>query len=115
MDCREFSSYMKDFIFDKIEDNNIAISFIEHARECKQCYEELEVVYSMHRALGDIMGPNGKDDTSDYVSEIKELFDYYDGIKLEKIKNKRIKIGVIIIFIIIVILSILCFIVETFA
>ncbi|MBE5957977.1 MAG: hypothetical protein E7254_03825 [Lachnospiraceae bacterium] len=106
---------MKEFIFDKIEDSNISFEFVEHARTCKKCYEELEVVYSMHRALGDITGPDGKDDTSDYVLELNEMFDYYDGLKSEKIKNKRIRISVIIVFIFIVVISVLCFIIETFS
>ena len=115
MDCREFSSLMKDFIFDKIEDNDTALHFVEHAKQCDACFEELEVVYSMYRALGDIMGPDGKDDTSDYVAEIHELFDYYDGIIYEKNKSKKIRIAVIVVFIFIITISLICFVIETIA
>ena len=111
MECREFSSYMKDFIFDKL-DIETSSKFVDHARKCKSCFEELEVVYSMHRALGDVMGPNGKDDTSDYISELNEIFDYYDNIRENNKKNFCFKIAVIILFSFVILLAISCFIFE---
>jgi hypothetical protein len=113
MDCREFSSHMKDFIFDKLDDET-STCFVDHAKNCRSCYDELEVVYSMHRSLGDIMGPNGKDDTSDYVSELNDIFDYYYNLRNTNKKKVYLKIVVIVIFSIIIILSLLCFLFECY-
>ena len=85
MDCREFSTYTKAFIYSEITDNKIIKQYMEHARECSDCADELEVIYSMHRALGDIQDPDGNDNSSDYISELKEIFVFYD----DKIYNQK--------------------------
>lgn len=96
MDCREFGSLTKDFIFDDIKDKKVIKGYLEHARECSECYEELEVTYSMHRSLGDVMGPDGKDDSSDYIQELKEIHDYYEELFAKERRSKIIHAAVIV-------------------
>lgn len=109
MDCREFGSLTKDFIFDDIKDKRVIKEYLEHARECRECYDELEVTYSMYRSLGDIMGPDGKDDSADYIMELKEINNYYDDLFSKEKRNKIINIVVIIIIIVVVVIGVLCF------
>lgn len=50
MDCREFQSLIPSFIDDTLEDDIIE-KFIMHAKECKKCYEELEIHYMLYEGL----------------------------------------------------------------
>lgn len=96
MDCRFFSKITKDFIFNKINDKKVLSEYIEHAEECEECREELEILYSMHRALGDIMGPYGDDENSDYNMELEQLINIYnDMIETDKVFS-RIRWAVLI-------------------
>lgn len=112
MDCREFGLLTKDFIFDNIRDNRIIKEYLEHAKNCSECHDELEVVYSMFRSLGDVMGPDGKDESADYIHELLQINEYYEEeFKLEK-QSRRLRIIIVIIIFIILIIAGVCLFLE---
>lgn len=112
MDCREFGLLTKDFIFDNIRDNKVIKEYLEHAKTCKDCHDELEVVYSMFRSLGDVMGPDGKDESADYVRELLQINEYYEEeFKLVK-QSKRLRMIIVLIILIIVIIAGICLLLE---
>lgn len=54
MKCIEFQRLIHDFINDEIlnDDKYIFLEeFIEHSKECKECYEELEINYMIMEGL----------------------------------------------------------------
>lgn len=108
MDCREYGLLTKDFIFDNIRDNKIIKEYLEHAKNCKDCHDELEVVYSMYRSLGDVMGPDGKDESADYMQELIQINEYYEEeFKLEN-QSRRLKMIIVLIIFIILIIAGIC-------
>lgn len=92
MNCREFGSLTKTFVYGEITDNKIIQQYMAHAKECADCYDDLEVIYSMHRALGDIQGPGGDDDSSDYIEELKSIFSYYEQIALAEKTDAQVRL-----------------------
>lgn len=112
MNCREFSVLTKAFIFDEIEDKKVIMEYLMHARECKECYEELEVTYSMYRSLGDIQGPDGNEYSSDYVNELKQISEYYNELVKSERRNKYLHVLVIIIIIVLAVVAGICLLFE---
>lgn len=112
MDCREFGLLTKDFIFDNIRDNKIIKEYLNHAQACKDCHDELEVTYSMFRSLGDVAGPNGKDDSADYIAELLRINEYYEEqFKLER-HSKRLRIFFAFVIFIILMIAGACLFLE---
>lgn len=114
MNCREFGALTKDFIFDEIKDKKIVMEYLIHAEECKDCYEELEVTYSMHRALGDIQGPDGKEYSSDYVNELKQISEYYHELIKKERRSKYLRILAVILILILVGVAGICLLFEIY-
>ena len=54
MECKDFQKLINDFIFDKIEYSEDLKEFLNHAKTCKNCGEELELYYTIRRGLGDV-------------------------------------------------------------
>lgn len=108
MDCREFGSLTKDFIFDDINDTKKIKEYIEHARICKECRDELEVIYSMHRSLGDVMGPDGKDTSADYMKELEEIDEYYMNLFKREKGRKALLFAACALIILIIVIAAFC-------
>ena len=97
MECRKFQELIHDFIFDKIEYSDDLENFIEHARTCQNCKEELELYYMLHRGLGDIDAPYDDDEIMDNETELEHIFGFYDEIFFKQKKMKRAgKISVVV-------------------
>ncbi len=47
MECKDFQKLINDFIFDKIEYSEDLKEFLNHAKTCKNCGEELELYYNI--------------------------------------------------------------------
>lgn len=78
MECQEFQKLINDFIFDKIEYTDEIQEFIEHARNCKQCREDLDLYYSIHRGFGDVGAPAKSEKYASYEQEMEDIFSFYD-------------------------------------
>lgn len=50
MTCREAQSLVNDYINRDLGEKKLD-SFLKHVRECKECYEELEIYYIIHFAV----------------------------------------------------------------
>ena len=87
MDCTRFQELINDFIFDKIDYSDDLKEFLEHAKTCKSCNEELSLYYTIHRGLGDIPAPEGSEEGADTEEELDNIksrknihnhFSFYD-------------------------------------
>lgn len=114
MDCREFGLLTKDFIFDNIRDNKIIMEYLEHAKVCEDCHDELEVTYSMFRSLGDVAGPDGKDESADYMNELSQINEYYEEEFQREKRIKILKVSVAIIILVIGIIAGICLLLEIY-
>ena len=47
MNCEVFQEKINDFIFDRIEYSEDLEDFLSHAKECKDCMEELQLYYTI--------------------------------------------------------------------
>lgn len=102
MDCETFQKEIVNFIFDKIEYSEDLEMFLKHAKECKECREELELYYSIHRGLEDVSAPTD-DEFENTNKELEFIFNYYnDYFKKQRRMNifAKISIGVFILVII---------------
>lgn len=107
MNCELFQTRIRDFVFDKIEYSEDLEEFLIHAKECKDCMEELELYYTIHRGLEDVKPPIDTNEPMTIEEELDYIFDYYfEYFKKEKRLYKISKISIItlIIFAILVIL-----------
>ena len=50
MDCKTAQQMITSYIKRELTDRELE-GFIEHIRECKECYEELEIYFTIHFAL----------------------------------------------------------------
>lgn len=50
MDCREFQKLIPDFIHDSMETEYME-AFVQHSRECEECFDELEIYYMLYEGL----------------------------------------------------------------
>lgn len=50
MDCKEFKSYILDFIYDSLDDNELSM-FLRHLDQCEDCREELGIQYLVYEGL----------------------------------------------------------------
>lgn len=97
MDCELFQKKIRDFIFDKIVYSEDLEEFLHHAENCKDCREELELYYTIHRGLGDIEPPVETEKPMTANDELEYIFEYYNEyFEKEKTMNRIGKIFVVI-------------------
>lgn len=78
MNCEVFQKKIREFIFDKIEYSEDLEEFLSHAQDCKECREELELYYTIHRGLGDIEPPVESEVPMSAEDELKYIIEYYN-------------------------------------
>lgn len=89
MECKKFQERINDFIFDRIEYSEDLEEFLEHAKSCQSCKEELEFYYSIFRGLEDVPAPDDSDEIRDSSSELQSIMDFYDEyFQKQKIMKK---------------------------
>lgn len=97
MDCRKFQELINDFIFDKIEYSEDLEEFLEHAKTCENCSEELSLYYTIHRGLGDVSAPDDNSENVDLDKELESIMNFYDEyFNKQHIMKKAGKISIII-------------------
>ncbi len=78
MTCREFESNIQNFIEGKLPISKCG-KFIEHYNSCKECNEELEILYIIHNTINnetlDSQSFNLKDKLKSNIKEIEKLLD----------------------------------------
>ena len=79
MNCEVFQEKINDFIFDRIEYSEDLEDFLSHAKECKDCMEELQLYYTIHRGLEDVPAPFEGEETKKAEEELQEMT---DGLEL---------------------------------
>ena len=103
MECREFQNLIHDFIFDKIEYTDELEEFIEHARTCKKCREDLELYYLINRGLGDVPAPDNSGEDVGDDQELEDIFSFYDEWFTKQKKQKwATKISIVVCGIIVI-------------
>ncbi len=53
MTCKEAMQYIMPYINDEMTDKEVE-AFLEHIGECQECYEELEVYYTIYAGLAQL-------------------------------------------------------------
>lgn len=113
MECIEFQKLIDNFIFDKIEYSDDLEEFIEHAKKCKKCSEELELYYTIRRGLGDLKAPDGSDDGVDSSKELESIMNFYNDFFMKQEKKKKSIILSIMIFLLLILFIIICLYLNT--
>lgn len=80
MDCNTFQRNLNDFIYDKIEYSEDLEEFLEHAKNCESCNEDLELYYTIHRGLGDVEPPVDNSEIMDVKKELSTIIGFYDEV-----------------------------------
>lgn len=97
MDCTKFQELINDFIFDRIEYSDDLQEFLEHAKECSSCNEELSLYYTIHRGLGDVPAPEESEEGADTEQELENIKSFYEEyFAKQKIMKKAGKISIIV-------------------
>ena len=89
MECKDFQKLINDFIFDKIEYSEDLKEFLNHAKTCKNCGEELELYYTIRRGLGDVKAPDGSEESVDATQELENIINFYDEYFEKQRKRKK--------------------------
>ena len=77
--------------------------FIEHARTCKKCREDLELYYLINRGLGDVPAPDNSGEDVGYDQELEDIFSFYDEWFTKQKKQKwATKISIVVCGIIVI-------------
>lgn len=50
MDCKEARSYVMPFIRGEMPEDKLE-PFLKHVKQCRDCYEELEIYYTVHAGI----------------------------------------------------------------
>ena len=96
MNCEVFQEKINDFIFDRIEYSEDLEDFLSHAKECKDCMEELQLYYTIHRGLEDVPAPFEGEETKKAEEELQDLIEYYDEyLQRQKSYKKAARISII--------------------
>lgn len=83
MNCSKFQIYINDFLGGKIEDEEVLSDFIEHALGCQECYEELEIYYTLQ--IGLELAEKDASMSFDFAGELNHMIEDYDeGIYANK-------------------------------
>ena len=104
MNCEVFQEKINDFIFDRIEYSEDLEDFLSHAKECKDCMEELQLYYTIHRGLEDVPAPFEGEE------ELQDLIEYYDEY-LQRQKSYKKAARISIIAILAIVLSIISYVI----
>lgn len=89
MDCQEAQSNILNFINHKMGQDE-TLSFIEHIRECSDCWEELEIYYVILVGLRQLDGR--EEIIADFRERLKKEIDcQYEMIEREERKQHIIK------------------------
>lgn len=97
MDCKKFQGLINDFIYDKIEYSEDLEDFLEHARNCPSCNEELSLYYTIHRGLGDAPAPDEKEEDEDPNVELENIKSFYEEyFEKQRFMKKAGKISIVI-------------------
>ena len=57
MTCKEVEQMIMPYINDELTDKQLG-PFLEHINACKNCYEELEIYYTIYAGLSQLDGEN---------------------------------------------------------
>ncbi len=83
MTCKEAQNLVMDYINRGLEEKKLE-SFLKHIRECRECYEELEIYYMIHFAIQRL-------DSDEYASyDIKHMLE--EDLKEAERRVRRWKI-----------------------
>ena len=105
MDCKQFQKLINDFIFDRVENDDVLKGFIEHYKQCNECREELSLYYTIHRGLDDIEAPYDEYSV-DYDKELESIFKYYeDCFRRNRNIKKIIYLTICIAFVVMAVLA----------
>lgn len=103
MDCKKFQKLINDFIFDKIEYSEDVEEFLEHAKECPACNEELTLYYTIRRGLGDVDAPGDGEEVMDANKELENIFSFYDEyFEKQRFMKKAGKISIAVFGVVII-------------
>ena len=105
MECKKFLELIHDFILDKIEYSDELENFIEHAKTCASCKEELELYYMLHRGMGDVEAPYESGEIPDTKAELENIFGFYEEIFYKQKKMKRAGTISLIVFAVMVVFA----------
>lgn len=110
MDCKKFQKLINDFIYDRIEYSEELEEFLEHAKNCESCNEELTLYYTIHRGLGDVSAPDGVEEVRDCNQELQDIMSFYEEyFYKQRFMKKAGKISIVVFFI-----MVLCTIIYVF-
>ncbi|MCR5742579.1 MAG: hypothetical protein K6F92_02460 [Lachnospiraceae bacterium] len=105
MNCEEASALVNDFIENKIDDDQVLSEYLDHICSCKNCYEELDVMFIVSQGLyGLTTNENVSFDFTGALS--KKIEDAKRELKKAEIKKRRlimIDIGCVLIIIAVII------------
>jgi|GEM_PF-1122443 len=80
MNCRKFQNYINSFLNNELLDRDILKEFIIHALSCKECYDELEIYYTLQVGLE--LAESDASMSFDFKGEIERMLIEMDyGIK----------------------------------
>ena len=68
MDCKKAQSLVTAYITKKLNDKDLE-EFLEHVDSCEECYEELEIYYTVHYTMARL---DEDDDEADQVYNVKK-------------------------------------------
>lgn len=66
MDCKKAQSLVTAYIMRKLNDKDLE-DFLEHVDSCEECYEELEIYYTVHYTIARL-----DEDEADQVYNVKK-------------------------------------------
>lgn len=72
MTCKEAMQYIMPYINDEMTDKEIQV-FLEHIKGCKDCYEELEVYYTIYAGLAQLDSDSSEFDMGNILEEAIEV------------------------------------------
>ena len=102
MECKDFQKLINDFIFDKIEYSEDLKEFLNHAKTCKNCGEELELYYTIR-----------SEESVDATQELENIINFYDEYFEKQRKRKKAAIISVIIAMLMIIFVIVCLYLNT--
>ena len=70
MDCKAYNKNIKRFIHDELDGRELE-QFLIHLNGCKDCYEELEILYIIEKSIVDV--DESENISYDFNSRLKEF------------------------------------------
>lgn len=87
MKCRDYEAQVQDFLDGKLNDVH-AEEFIRHVQQCKRCYEELEIYFSIYRGIGRSDDRMIEDVDFEFDGTVEDLNDMLNQV-LREIEKRR--------------------------